>query len=67
MNNPTTTAISLTTFFKAYPISNPPKNPPPTVPDTEVSISMFIISSTSNNLSYYIYTLYIHYMYIVYG
>jgi hypothetical protein len=35
MNNPTTTAISLTTFFSAYPIINPPKNPPPIVPDTE--------------------------------
>jgi hypothetical protein len=42
-NNPTTIAIILITFFKAYPISRPPKNPPPILVDIEVKVSVFII------------------------
>jgi hypothetical protein len=36
MNNPNITAIILITFFSAYPVSNPPINPPP--PEAEIEI-----------------------------
>lgn len=40
MNNPTATAISLTTFFKAYPSSSPPKKPPPIPTEAEIRLSV---------------------------
>ena len=47
MNNPTITAISLTTFFKAQPISIPVKNPPPSVAAREVfSKAMLYLKTT---------------------
>jgi hypothetical protein len=39
MNNPTITAINLTTFLMAYPRSSPPKNPPPTMAEIGAIIS----------------------------
>jgi hypothetical protein len=45
MNNPTTTAIRLTTFFSEYPMSRPPKNPPPTVAAVVVMTSVLKLQS----------------------
>jgi hypothetical protein len=42
MNIPTTTAMSLTTFFSAYPSKRPPKNPPPTTAPIELILSIVI-------------------------
>ena len=39
MNSPTITAISLTIFLTAYPMSRPPKNPPPIVAEIEAIMS----------------------------
>jgi hypothetical protein len=37
------------TFFKAYPMSIPPKNPPPIEADIEVRVSVFIIILVLNH------------------
>jgi hypothetical protein len=43
-NNPTTIATTFTTFFKAYPISIPTKNPPPIVAPIEVRFSFMFLN-----------------------
>jgi integrase len=47
INRPTTTAISLITFFRAYPSSSPPKKPPPAVATTELKFPVSILYSST--------------------
>jgi hypothetical protein len=49
-NNPTTTAISLTTFLMAYPKSSPPKNPPPAIAEIGTIISELQCQSPSDTI-----------------
>jgi hypothetical protein len=57
----------LITFFKAYPISNPPKNPPPIEADIEVKVSVFatiiIVLNHHNQTNAII--MYVHGFYLV--
>jgi hypothetical protein len=53
MNNPAMTAISLNTFFMAYPNSSPPKNPPPTVAAEEATISVLKLQSPEDTILEY--------------
>jgi hypothetical protein len=50
MNNPAIIAISLTTFLMAYPKRSPPKNPPPTVAETDAKMSELKSQSSSRML-----------------
>jgi hypothetical protein len=59
-NNPTITASNLITFFKAYPIKMPTKNPPPIVAAVGAKLSIFIILDAAPTFSCnYVMTIFI--------